>query len=424
MPFETILMAVAALLPAVILLIFIYKKDRVEKEPVWLLLLLLVGGALICYPAAWLEELIAIPIDGIFSNAGYVQDGVTYLGGFAYRLYQLLSNFIGVALVEEGLKWIVLFLVTRKNKNFNSYFDGLIYAVCVSLGFAALENIKYVFLFGWANAALRAVTAVPGHMFDGVIMGMFYTEWNVFRKALALEKQGKKEGAIRIEKFTDVPKSKLLLSIIVPVLTHGFYDYCCEIGSVLSMIVFIAFLIGLYIFCFKKIVSLSKSDMNDEALAVVLLMKNHPEMQALYEAYMRQKTGTAAPAPASASGTAAAGTSASAGTYTAPARPATSPAGSSAPTPQPTAYKPQSSGSADSGHPYKGVYSPVSGMLIDISVNLGNTVMQGEPIAFVWDDATGEVVEVRSEFTGTVAGIFEEVGTTINGNKPIISVQL
>lgn len=132
----TVLLTCAALLPAVVLLIYIYIKDRVEKEPIGLLLTLFALGAVICLPAALIEEIFSVVIDGVFSTFAYDIGGSLYLMSGTNKLYVFVSNFIGVALVEEGLKFLILILVTRKNKNFNSLFDGIIYSVFVSLGFA------------------------------------------------------------------------------------------------------------------------------------------------------------------------------------------------------------------------------------------------------------------------------------------------
>ncbi|MBQ1224165.1 MAG: PrsW family intramembrane metalloprotease, partial [Oscillospiraceae bacterium] len=137
MGLNEILLVCAALLPALVLCIFVFIKDRVEKEPFSLLLLLFILGVISCFPAAEIEGVLFSALDGIFAPFTYVKDGVTYLSGISYYIYHALKYFIGVALVEEGVKFLALFLVTRNNKNFNCLFDGLIYSVFVSLGFAA-----------------------------------------------------------------------------------------------------------------------------------------------------------------------------------------------------------------------------------------------------------------------------------------------
>ena len=127
----------AALLPAVVLCVYVFKKDRVEKEPIGLLVKLFVLGAIVCIPGAIIFGSILEPVAADVS-APYAEQS------FYEALYYALEAFVVVALVEEGMKFLVLYFVTRNNKNFNSLFDGIIYAVFVSLGFAALENVLYV----------------------------------------------------------------------------------------------------------------------------------------------------------------------------------------------------------------------------------------------------------------------------------------
>ncbi|MBO5747296.1 MAG: PrsW family intramembrane metalloprotease [Clostridia bacterium] len=275
---HSFILAAAALLPAVVLCIYVFSKDRVEKEPIGLLLLLLVLGAATCFPAAEIEEIVITAIDKFFMPYTVNVGGVNFLYGDTFKLYNACKYFIGVALVEEGLKWAVLLLVTKNNKNLNSLFDGLIYAIFVSLGFAALENVMYVFRLGLSNAALRAVTAVPGHMFDAVFMGYYYSMWQMHRRARVVEGKLKNMHLIN-QNAPEFPVAKfLVLSLLVPVLAHGAYDYCCTVGTTGAMIAFIALLIFLYFYCFGKIRKMSKQDMGASVYAAFLLVKKYPHL--------------------------------------------------------------------------------------------------------------------------------------------------
>ena len=141
MSLNEILLIIAALLPAIVLLIYVYIKDRAEKEPLHILLLLLGAGALIIIPSIIFELIFGSVIDIAF---GVTDESLASLATdpVLYRIYSGISMLLGVALVEEFFKWISMLLITRKSKHFNSLFDGLIYAIFVSLGFAALENVK------------------------------------------------------------------------------------------------------------------------------------------------------------------------------------------------------------------------------------------------------------------------------------------
>lgn len=268
MSFETIILVITALLPAIILGIYVYKKDRVEKEPILLLAGLFLSGIAIIPFVIVFSTFITGFIDGMF-DFGYE------LNGFLYALYNAFDAFVAVALVEEGFKWLALIIITSRSKHFNCLFDGIIYAVFVSLGFAAAENVIYVMGYGWPTALLRAVTAVPGHVFDAVIMGYFYSLWKIFSIAdkhetlLQLQKPGTKE-VISGRKY-------LGLSILMPILAHGFYDYCCFMDGAKYTVIFLVFLISLYVYCFSKIIKMSKSDGSVKRLAKKLMEETHPE---------------------------------------------------------------------------------------------------------------------------------------------------
>lgn len=282
-----IVLVAAALLPAIVLGCYVYRKDRTEKEPIGFLLLLMLLGALTAIPVLIVSDPINSLIDGFFSS--FAEETATgyYLDTIPYHIYLLVSNTVGVACIEEGFKWLVLFFVTRNSKHFNSYFDGLIYAVFVSLGFAALENVLYTFEYGFSTALIRAFTAVPGHMFDGVIMGTFYSMWNVKNEAAKLENEFKKNGVIRVT--TPISgKSELALSYVLPVLAHGAYDYLCSVSSWIATILFIALLVVLYVTQFKRISQMSKEDADEVGYAISLVCKKHPAVKRLIEAAVAQ----------------------------------------------------------------------------------------------------------------------------------------
>ena len=238
----------------------------------------LANAAATCFPAAEIEKAVIAVIDKAFMPYTVNVGGINYLYGDTFKMYNACKYFIGVALVEEGLKWAVLLLVTKNNKNLNSLFDGLIYAIFVSLGFAALENVMYVFRLGLSNAALRAVTAVPGHMFDAVFMGYYYSMWQMHRRARVVEGQLKNMKLVN-RNAPELPSTKfLVLSLLIPVLVHGAYDYCCTVGTTGAMIAFVALLVFLYFYCFGKIRKMSKQDMGASIYVAFLLVKKYPNL--------------------------------------------------------------------------------------------------------------------------------------------------
>ena len=126
------------------------------------------------------------------------------------------------------------------NPAFNCRFDGIVYAVFVSLGFALWENINYVLMFGFQTALLRAVTAVPGHACFGVFMGVWYG------MARAQENIGRVENS----------KIFRILSVLVPVLLHGTYDYIAVVNmenGIGYFVLFIAVMFGLAFFMVRRV---------------------------------------------------------------------------------------------------------------------------------------------------------------------------
>ncbi len=277
---NTYLLVAAALLPALVLCIYVYKKDRVEKEPVSLLLKLLLLGAASCFVAAVLEEVVIDWIDALFAGDMIVTDeGVLALPKMSYYLYNFLYYFIGVALIEELVKWVILYLTTRNDKEFNCLFDGMIYAIFVSLGFAALENVLYALQFGWSTTIMRAFLSVPGHMFFGVMMGYQYSSWRILTDTKKEEKLLKEKGLISQDILEFSPGKSMAYSLLIPVLGHGFYDFCCAVNTTLATVAFYVFIAFLYIQCFGTIKKLSNWDGYIGSYVYSLLVKKHPTLE-------------------------------------------------------------------------------------------------------------------------------------------------
>ncbi len=269
---------VIGLLPAALLLFYIYKMDRIEKEPKGLLIGLFFLGVGATIPTIIVEVLLSILNNGIFF--GSFTNDYEYLAvdGRVY-LYEFVNNFFGIALVEEGFKWLFMFLLTRKNKNFNCLFDGVVYAAFVSLGFAAAENVMYVFTGGLVTGMLRMITAVPAHCAFSVVMGYFYGKWFISRNAGALEKNLYQNRVIVTAPRGFGAGKYLLLSLIVPMAIHGFYDFCCTFTSYSWVYWFLLFLllIFLYIVCFRTVYVLSKKDAYITYLCMEKVLERYPD---------------------------------------------------------------------------------------------------------------------------------------------------
>jgi RsiW-degrading membrane proteinase PrsW (M82 family) len=146
-----------AIAPGVCIATYIYLKDKHEREPIGLLVKSFFYGM----GSVLVTLIISIPISQVvpINTQDYSE--------------QAVHAFLIVALVEEFSKYIFVRGILFKNENFNEPFDGIVYSVMVSMGFATLENIMYVADGGWGVAVLRMFTAVPAHAAFAVLMGYY-----------------------------------------------------------------------------------------------------------------------------------------------------------------------------------------------------------------------------------------------------------
>ena len=232
-----IILLAAAVLPAIYLLSKVYKMDTIEKEPWPILRKLLLWGAISGIPAALVESLLTGVLLGMF------EEGTV--------LYNLIAGFIVAALVEESFKFFFLYKFTFMDPAFNYRFDGVVYAVFVSMGFAILENVLYVFQGGLGVAVTRALLALPLHAACGVYMGIAYGQQKV-------------NSLYRSATFGSVARACLP----VPILIHGFYDFCAFMQNVPFTIIFIVFVIAVFILTLKRLRKASQEDAPVEEVTI------------------------------------------------------------------------------------------------------------------------------------------------------------
>jgi RsiW-degrading membrane proteinase PrsW (M82 family) len=212
---ETLLILATAILPSVLLLAYIYKTDP-YPEPTKLLVKSFIYGIATVFPAIIVE--------------GGIQ--AILFGGedASHSLIEAATNaFLVAALPEEGLKLLALWLLLRKNPFFDEHIDGIVYAIYVSLGFATIENITYLFgnIDDWMSVGVtRALLAVPGHFAFGVLMGFFYSLYY----------------------FVERSRRNKMMIFVAPFLAHGIYDTFAMSASISPTFGIIGF-IGLVGFC-------------------------------------------------------------------------------------------------------------------------------------------------------------------------------
>ena len=233
--------ALLAILPVILLLIYIYKMDSYEKEPIKLLVLLVVFGVISAVPAIILEEIGTAILNGIFGEQNPLASPPL--------IYSFINTFFIVAISEELVKFLAAYILTWKNPAFNFKFDGIVYCFYASMGFALIENILYVFArSGGASvgtAIARALLAIPAHGMFSVFMGYYYGE------AKFCSITGNKAGV----------KANIARGFLISILLHGFYDFCLLSGRFVMVIAFFLFVIIADIYTVMKISKASKTNL-------------------------------------------------------------------------------------------------------------------------------------------------------------------
>ena len=209
-----LLILALAVLPAFILVYYIYQQDKLQREPTRnLVKAFFYGGA-----SVFASLLISVP----FMRLGLFPSEIhTHMDAFR-------CAFLGAAIPEETAKLFLLWLFLRKCKDFDERMDGIVYAVCVGMGFAAFENIEYLLAAGsqWVTVGIsRSLTAIPGHFGFAVVMG-YYFSLNYFDRYRA-------------------PLAGIKMWLY-PVIGHGVYDWIAmsqEVNPQLSGVIAIAILL-------------------------------------------------------------------------------------------------------------------------------------------------------------------------------------
>ena len=255
-------MAVLAVLPTAVLLCIIYKADKVEKEPLGLMAAVFFFGAMTTISAMIMETTGTWLLDRIFGRENIP--------------YMILINLFVVAVSEEAGKFFVLKKSTWNNDEFGFAFDGIVYSVCASLGFATIENILYIVgqADGFETAIKRAILSVPGHCIFGVFMGTYYGI------AKGYEFRGR----------ADKVKSYMNKAFWMPVMLHGLYDFCLslEYYPILNYIMMFVFA-GLELFMvIRGIMLVSTVSNNDLPLRPGFMAKQPANLGFLDNQYPQQ----------------------------------------------------------------------------------------------------------------------------------------
>ncbi len=208
-----------ALAPVFIIILYVYFRDRYEKEPLYLLLRALAIGAALAIPVIIVEKWLSYPAKAM--------PPLTATAWMA---------FVVAGFTEEGFKFLAFYLIIWRNTHFNEKFDGIVYAVFIAMGFAGVENILYVVQGGIEVGLTRAFTAVPAHALFGVIMGYH----------------------LGLAKFYPEQRNRQILqAVLYPILLHGFYDFCLMSQNQFLLVIFVPYMMWLWINASQKMDELS-----------------------------------------------------------------------------------------------------------------------------------------------------------------------
>ena len=200
-----------AVVPVFIIILYIYIKDKHEKEPKKLLLVSFILGAIVSI---------------VITTILYVFFDMFLPIPERYSIWQqFIRAFFIVGLIEEFSKYIIVRYYAQTKRQYNEPFDGIVYAVMVSMGCAATENIFYVLEGGYQVALIRAFTAVPAHATFGILMGYF----------------------MGIAKFSNNRIKWNLIGLLLAIVFHGAYDFFLFIDFVpgIWLGAFVSLLIGI-----------------------------------------------------------------------------------------------------------------------------------------------------------------------------------
>ncbi len=224
---ETAFIIALAFLPVLVLLLYIRHKDRRRPEPL--------GRLLLAFGLGWVAVPLSLCMSVPFGMLGlYPEETVSFSGA-------VCDAFFAAAIPEELAKLFLLWLLLRRRRHFDEHMDGIVYAVFVSLGFAAPENLMYLFSEEdyLATGIARALFSIPGHCCFGILMGYYYS-----LLAFSPCRRGRNRAML----------------FIAPIAAHGVYDALLFVQELapefvggLLLLAFVCFCAWMWRYCHYKI---------------------------------------------------------------------------------------------------------------------------------------------------------------------------
>lgn len=201
----------AAISPAVAIMTFIYLSKRLELEPLPLIIRMFIIGFIMVFPITFIQY--AFEAEGIFQTP-------------------VMKSIFLAGMLEEFFKWFFLLFVAYRHSDLDHHYDGVIYGVAISLGFATIENILYLFENGIEIAMLRAIFPVSSHALFGIIMGFYL-------------------GKAKF--YPDTRARSLMLALFIPVSLHSLYNYIITVQPATWVYWIVPFMLVLWMVGVRKI---------------------------------------------------------------------------------------------------------------------------------------------------------------------------
>ncbi|WP_077621710.1 glutamic-type intramembrane protease PrsW [Sediminibacillus massiliensis] len=216
----------AGIAPTLALMSFFYLKDQFESEPLSMVFRTFLYGALLVFPIMFVQY--AFMVEGVGQTP-------------------FIRSFLITGLMEEFFKWFIFLYTVYKYTDFDSLYDGIVYGVAISLGFATVENLLYLLAHGIEYAFGRAFFPVSSHALFGVIMGYYL---------------GK-------AKFSPVYKKRTLaFALFLPVFLHGMYDYILEAVPSYWIYLLTPFMIALWMLGLRKVKIANRQAMHHQVTLI------------------------------------------------------------------------------------------------------------------------------------------------------------
>lgn len=226
---QNIVTFILVIIPIILIMWYINERDNKEKEPLILIVIMILLGIISVCLSRWVWKLIIINIpeikEEIASRDWYVR---------------ILISYGQIGFIEETIKYIILNILIYRNKNYDYMYDGIVYSVALSLGFALMEGIEYGMKTNLIVSLVRSILTIPMHTVYGVMMGYYMSK-------------GKIDNNNRVMYYRYV-------GLILPIFIHGTSDYMLSILNSNNQLIYIGWAIFLYIGSLKKINELSKFD--------------------------------------------------------------------------------------------------------------------------------------------------------------------